>query len=107
VLQKQLAILAQVGPGSLAVAYEPVWAIGTGRVATLEQIREVHAFIRKQLVALLGASGQEVPILYGGSVTPDNFTDILGIPDVAGGLVGGASLVASKFLKLIAQAQEA
>jgi triosephosphate isomerase len=107
VLQKQLSILAQLGPGPLAVAYEPVWAIGTGRVATLEQIREVHAFIRKQLVSLLGASGQDVPILYGGSVTPDNFTDILGIPDVAGGLVGGASLVASKFLKLIAQAQEA
>ena len=105
VLRAQLAILAQVGPGPLALAYEPVWAIVTGRVATLAQIKEVHAFIRMELNSLLGASGQEVPILYGGSVTPDNFPEILAIPDVAGGLVGGASLVAGKFLQLIAQAQ--
>lgn len=89
---------------TLIVAYEPVWAIGTGRVATLEQVQEVHAFIRKELLALLGPEGQAIPILYGGSVTPDNFAGILGVPDVAGGLVGGASLLAEKFLQLIALA---
>jgi triosephosphate isomerase len=105
VLKQQLSILAQVGAGPLALAYEPVWAIGTGRVATLEQIAEVHAFIRKETVALLGANGKDVAILYGGSVTPDNFDGILAVPDVAGGLVGGASLDPAKFLKLISQAQ--
>ena len=105
VLGAQLSILAQAGPGPLAIAYEPVWAIGTGRVATLDQIAEVHAFIRKDLTSLLGEAGREVPILYGGSVTPDNFQEILQVPDVAGGLVGGASLDPEKFLKLVAIAQ--
>ena len=107
VLGGQLAILEQLGPGPLALAYEPVWAIGTGRRAEAGQIAEVHAFIRAQLVRLLGADGQPVPILYGGSVTPDNFAEILAIPEVAGGLVGGASLRADTFLALIAQAQGA
>jgi triosephosphate isomerase len=105
VLRAQLAILAQVGPGPLALAYEPVWAIGTGRRAEASQIQEVHGFIRRQCVELLGPTGQDVAILYGGSVTPESFPEILGIPEVAGGLVGGASLIASKFLQLIAQAQ--
>jgi triosephosphate isomerase len=105
VLRAQLAILAEVGPGPLALAYEPVWAIGTGRRAEAAQIQEVHGFIRQQCVALLGPSGADVAILYGGSVTPESFPEILGIPEVAGGLVGGASLVAGKFLQLIAQAQ--
>ncbi|MDR3672569.1 MAG: triose-phosphate isomerase [Holophaga sp.] len=105
VLRRQLAILAQVGPGPLALAYEPVWAIGTGRRAEAGQIQEVHGFIRMQLASLLGKAGQETPILYGGSVSPDNFAEILGIPEVAGGLVGGASLEAGKFLKLVALAQ--
>jgi len=106
VLKGQLSILAQAGPGPLAIAYEPVWAIGTGRVATTQQIAEVHAFIRNELVRLLGADeGLPVPILYGGSVTPDNFEEILLVPDVAGGLVGGASLEAGKFLKLLAIAK--
>jgi len=104
VLRRQLAILGQIDPGPLALAYEPVWAIGTGRRAEAGQIEEVHAFIRLQLDQLLG-KGADVPILYGGSVTPDNFAEILGIPEVAGGLVGGASLEAGKFLKLVAQAQ--
>ncbi len=101
VLRRQLAILPEAAPESLAIAYEPVWAIGTGRVATVAQIAEVHAFIRKELTTLLGAAGAEVPILYGGSVTPDNFAEIMRVPHVAGGLVGGASLDASKFLKLL------
>ena len=105
VLKQQLSILAQVGYGPLALAYEPVWAIGTGRVATLEQIAEVHAFIRKETVALMGPVGKDIVILYGGSVTPENFEGILAVPEVAGGLVGGASLDATKFLKLISQAQ--
>ena len=105
VLRGQLAILAQPVEGPLAVAYEPVWAIGTGRVATTEQIAEVHAFIRNELVTLMGAAGRDIPILYGGSVTPDNFAEILAIPDVAGGLVGGASLDPAKFQQLIDQAQ--
>ncbi|WP_306601173.1 triose-phosphate isomerase [Geothrix sp. 21YS21S-2] len=101
VLRGQLSILAQAPEGPLAVAYEPVWAIGTGRVATVEQIAEVHAFIRKELVTLMGGAGGDVPILYGGSVTPDNFPEILKVPHVAGGLVGGASLDPAKFLKLL------
>ena len=105
VLRKQLAILSILGPGPLALAYEPVWAIGTGRVATLAQIAEVHGFLRSQLVTLLGEEGRIMPILYGGSVSPDNFQDMLKVADVAGGLVGGASLDAGKFLKLIEQAQ--
>ena len=105
VLRRQLAVLSQVSPGALALAYEPVWAIGTGRRAEASQIEEVHGFIRMQLVSLLGAAGRDVPILYGGSVTPDNFGEILGIAEVAGGLVGGASLEAGKFLKLVGQDQ--
>jgi triosephosphate isomerase len=104
VLKRQMAILV---PGPLALAYEPVWAIGTGRRAEAAQIAEVHAFIRRELQDLLGPQGREVPILYGGSVTPDNFEEILGIPDVAGGLVGGASLDPDKFLALVRQAQAA
>jgi triosephosphate isomerase len=105
VLRRQLAILSELGPGPLALAYEPVWAIGTGRRAEASQIEEVHGFIRLQLGNLLGDAGTGVPILYGGSVTPDNFQEILGIPEVAGGLVGGASLEAGKFLKMVALAQ--
>lgn len=104
VLGQQLAILAEVGPGPLWVAYEPVWAIGTGRRAEAEQVREAHAFIRAELVRHLGANGAAVPILYGGSVTPESFPELLAIPEVAGGLVGGASLDPAKFAALIAQA---
>ena len=101
VIRQQLSILSQVGLGPLWLAYEPVWAIGTGKVATVDQVREVHAFIRQELLRLLGEPGREVPILYGGSVTPENFEELLAIPEVAGGLVGGASLVPEKFLKLV------
>ncbi|HNX31502.1 MAG TPA: triose-phosphate isomerase [Holophaga sp.] len=107
VLREQLAILQEAGAGPLVVAYEPVWAIGTGRVATVEQIREVHAFVHEELKRLLGEAGAEVPIQYGGSVTPDNFPEIIQVPHVAGGLVGGAALVPEKFLTLLKQAQTA
>ncbi len=105
ILREQLAILTETGAGPLVVAYEPVWAIGTGRVATVEQVREVHAFVAEELKRLLGPAGAEVPIQYGGSVTPDNFAELVQVPNVSGGLVGGAALVPEKFLKLIEQAQ--
>lgn len=105
VLHKQLEVLKQTGPGPLVLAYEPVWAIGTGRVAEPIQIEEVHAFIHDELWHLWHDRGLEIPIQYGGSVTPENFEGILKVPFVAGGLVGGASLDPAKFLKLVEQAQ--
>jgi len=76
------------------VAYEPVWAIGTGRNATPEQAQEVHAFLRERLP-------RDTPILYGGSVKPQNAAAIFAMPDVDGGLIGGASLVAADFLAIL------
>ena len=76
------------------LAYEPVWAIGTGRNATPEQAQEVHAFLRKRVAG-------ETPILYGGSVKPQNAVAIFAMPDVDGGLIGGASLVAGDFLAIV------
>jgi triosephosphate isomerase len=87
-----------------AVAYEPVWAIGTGLTPTLEQIAEMHAAIRAELVATLGEAGARAPILYGGSVKPANAAEILSTAEVGGALVGGASLKASDFLGIIAGA---
>ncbi|WP_306591759.1 triose-phosphate isomerase [Geothrix sp. 21YS21S-4] len=104
VLGQQLSILAETGPGPLRVAYEPVWAIGTGRRAEAGQVEEAHAFIRAELQRHLAGTAYEVPILYGGSVTPDNFPELLAIPEVSGGLVGGASLDPVKFADLVAQA---
>ncbi len=104
VLGQQLSILAETGPGPLWVAYEPVWAIGTGRRAEAPQVLEAHAFIRAELNRHLGAAASAVPILYGGSVTPESFPELLGIPEVAGGLVGGASLDPKKFAELVKQA---
>lgn len=105
VLHTQLQVLKATGPGPLVLAYEPVWAIGTGRVAEPMQIEEVHAFIHDELWRLWSDRGTEVPIQYGGSVTPENFEGILEVPFVAGGLVGGASLDPAKFLRLMEQAQ--
>ncbi|MGV9006110.1 MAG: triose-phosphate isomerase [Brevundimonas sp.] len=84
-----------------AVAYEPVWAIGTGRTPTLEEIEVVHRAIRLAIRARLGEAGDIAPILYGGSVKPDNAAEILAIPEVGGALVGGASLKAVDFLGII------
>jgi triosephosphate isomerase len=86
----------------VVIAYEPVWAIGTGKVATPEQAQEVHAFIRLRIGAVHGKTVAEaVRILYGGSVKPDNVKGLMTLPDVDGGLVGGASLKADSFLKLV------
>lgn len=88
---------------SLVIAYEPIWAIGTGRVPTMDQISEVHAFIRAGLDRRFGpAVGQGVRLLYGGSVKPDNAAAIFAVADVDGALVGGASLKAADFSPIIA-----
>ncbi|WP_303718783.1 triose-phosphate isomerase [Brevundimonas naejangsanensis] len=86
---------------AFAVAYEPVWAIGTGLTPTLEQIEEVHAAVRAAMVAKLGEGGRAAPILYGGSVKPSNAKEILTVAEVGGALVGGASLKAEDFLGII------
>ncbi|MSR47090.1 MAG: triose-phosphate isomerase [Planctomycetes bacterium] len=87
----------------LLVAYEPVWAIGTGRNATPAQAGEVHALLRDRLAKLWSrAVAESVRILYGGSVKPENAGELLAVPDIDGALVGGASLVAGSFLKIIA-----
>jgi triosephosphate isomerase len=86
--------LAAVRFADAVLAYEPVWAIGTGRNASPEQAQTVHAFLRKRVPA-------ETPILYGGSVKPQNAAEIFAMPDVDGGLVGGASLVAQDFLDIV------
>jgi len=85
---------------SLVIAYEPVWAIGTGLQATPEQAQEVHQIIRSLLMANYGDSASKVRILYGGSVTPDNAAGLLSMPDINGALVGGASLRADDFLRI-------
>ena len=83
------------------IAYEPVWAIGTGRNATPEQAQAVHAFIRGEVASRSAKIAGSLPILYGGSVKPDNAKALFSQPDVDGGLVGGASLVASDFLAIV------
>ena len=93
------------GHGRFAVAYEPVWAIGAGRTPQAEEIAQVHAGLRAGLVRRLGeAAGRAAPILYGGSVTPDNAAAMLAIAEVGGALVGGASLAASDLLAIVRQA---
>ncbi len=86
----------------LVVAYEPVWAIGTGRTATPQMAQEACALIRRRLSEILGAAEAEcVRILYGGSVKPDNFAELMAQPDIDGGLVGGASLDVESFARLV------
>ncbi len=87
---------------SVIIAYEPVWAIGTGKVATTAQAQEVHAYIRGLLTKLYGAPlAQKVRILYGGSMKPSNAPELLAQPDIDGGLIGGASLEAKSFVDLV------
>jgi len=88
------------GAGAIAIAYEPVWAIGTGLMPTTNDIREMHAFIRQRLVSRYGEAGQALRILYGGSVKAANAPELLAIGDVDGALVGGASLKADEFLAI-------
>jgi triosephosphate isomerase len=90
----------------VTVAYEPVWAIGTGRTPTIEDIAAMHAAIRAKLGEIYGEGGASVRILYGGSVKPENAGEILAVPEVGGALVGGASLTAESFLGIIVAAAE-
>ncbi len=86
----------------VVIAYEPVWAIGTGKTASTQQAQDMHAVIRKQLTSKYGeAIAQSIPILYGGSVKPDNAKELFSCPDVDGGLVGGASLKARDFVDIV------
>jgi triosephosphate isomerase len=108
VVARQLdAVLELCGVNAFAnalVAYEPVWAIGTGRVATPEQAQEVHAFIRGRIAARDAKIAAEVRILYGGSVKAGNAAELFAMADVDGGLIGGASLKADEFLAILAAA---
>ena len=89
------------------IAYEPVWAIGTGKVPTLEQIEEVHNFMREKLIERFGEDGNAFRLLYGGSVKPSNASEIFAVSNVDGALVGGASLKASDFNAIISALDEA
>jgi triosephosphate isomerase len=108
IIEEQIdAVLAVIDAGDLGgivIAYEPVWAIGTGKTATPEMAQEVHALLRKKLLAKSPGSGERVQILYGGSMKPDNARELLAMPDIDGGLIGGASLKAADFLAIIAAA---
>jgi triosephosphate isomerase len=96
----------EAGEGELVVAYEPIWAIGTGKVATPDDIAHMHEAIRRSLVDRFGERGGRVRILYGGSVKPDNAREILAVDDVDGALVGGASLTARDFIPIIEAAAQ-
>jgi triosephosphate isomerase len=111
VLKKQLAgglaDIPESGLQSVIVAYEPVWAIGTGKTASDDQAQEAHAFIRAEIISLYSvAAADQVRILYGGSVKPENIAGLIAKPDIDGALVGGASLKADSFAALVHAAQK-
>lgn len=109
VVRRQLgAVLDAVGAAGLArgaLAYEPVWAIGTGRTATPAQAQEVHAALRAQVAAATADAAAQLRVLYGGSVKPGNAAELFAQPDIDGGLVGGAALVAEDFAAICAAAR--
>ncbi|MGR9073696.1 MAG: triose-phosphate isomerase [Gammaproteobacteria bacterium] len=104
IVEQQLsAVVNMAGISAFAdavIAYEPVWAIGTGKTATDEQAQEVHEFIRRGIAGKDAAIAENLQILYGGSVKPDNAECLFSMPDIDGGLIGGASLDAGSFLKI-------
>ena len=109
VLTEQLApvLAAANGREDVVLAYEPVWAIGTGRTASPHQAQEAHAFIRRLAASKAGARASEWKIIYGGSVKAENARALFAMPDVDGGLVGGASLAADDFLEIVRAASPA
>lgn len=100
--QLDASLPAGATAATLVIAYEPVWAIGTGRTPTLDQITEVHSFLRARLTGLIGAEAAGTRLLYGGSVKPSNAAEIFALADVDGALVGGASLKAADFGAIVA-----
>ncbi len=103
-VQEDLARVEVERLGEIVIAYEPIWAIGTGRVATPEQAQEAIAFVRALVADRGGEQAERTRILYGGSVKPENAAELLALPDVDGALVGGASLDAGSFAEIIAAA---
>ena len=105
VIEKQLSVVINHSGveslGQAVIAYEPVWAIGTGKTATPDQAQEVHAFIRKLIAEKNADIAQDLIILYGGSVKPGNAAELFGREDIDGGLIGGASLQAESFLAIV------
>lgn len=102
VLERQISNgLKEVDANGIVVAYEPVWAIGTGKTATTDQAQEAHRFIRGKMREISGSNADSVRILYGGSVTPDNIDSLMSCPDVDGALVGGASLKKESFERIV------
>lgn len=106
VIGRQLkgSIPGHADPKTTIIAYEPIWAIGTGRTPTSAEILTVHAYIRKKLMDRFGDKGTQFRILYGGSMKPSNAKEILGLTNVNGGLVGGSSLKAADFFGILESA---
>lgn len=100
-MKEALKDLSSSDLSNVIIAYEPVWAIGTGRTASPEQAQEIHAHVRALMTELFGETGNNVSILYGGSCKPSNAQELFSQPDIDGGLIGGASLKASDFLSII------
>jgi len=102
--QLDASVPEELGASELAIAYEPIWAIGTGKIPSMDEIGEMHDAIRGRLVERYPSRGGQVRILYGGSVKPSNAAEIFGVANVDGALVGGASLKAADFIPIIAAA---
>jgi triosephosphate isomerase len=103
-LQAVLDVVDVAQITQLVVAYEPVWAIGTGKTATPQMAQDVHAFLRQQIALKDVAAAASVQILYGGSMKPENAKDLLAMADIDGGLIGGAALKSADFLAIAAAA---
>jgi triosephosphate isomerase (TIM) len=105
--QLEGSLPGEVDSSWVSIAYEPVWAIGTGRIPSMGDVSAMHGAIRKALVQRFGEDGNAICILYGGSMNGENAADLLAVPNVDGGLIGGASLSAEKFLPIVAAAAAA
>jgi triosephosphate isomerase len=102
IIDREMSVgLEGVDIGNIVIAYEPIWAIGTGRTATPEQAQEVHAFIRENLRKKYSNKSDDIRIIYGGSVTPENVDSLMACSDVDGALVGGASLKVDSFVRIV------